>query len=122
MTAVFLKFGDDGRAAMLRGARRLACAMAVTLGPRGSTVLIERMGGGAPRVTKDGVTVADALEEEGRFEQLGLRLVRRAAQRVGEEIGDGTTTTAILACALAAEAQKAAAAGLDLSAVRFGVE
>jgi chaperonin GroEL len=122
MTAVYLKFGDDGRAAMLRGAQRLADAMAVTLGPKGRTVLIEGTGGGAPRVTKDGVTVADALEEEERFEQLGLRLVRRAAQRVGEEIGDGTTTTAVLAYALAAEAQKAAAAGLDLSAVRRSVE
>ncbi len=122
MTAVHLKFGDDGRAAVLRGAGRLVEAMAITLGPKGRTVLIEGIGGAAPRVTKDGVTVADALEEGGRFDQLGLRLIRRAAQRVGEEIGDGTTTTAVLAYALIAEAQKAAAAGLDLSAVRHGVQ
>lgn len=107
---------------MLRGVDRLADAVSVTLGPRGRTVLIEQEDGiGAPRVTKDGVTVADALEEEGRFEQLGLRLVRRAAQRVAEDIGDGTTTTIVLARALAAEGIKSVAAGVDPMALRLAL-
>lgn len=108
---------------MLRGVDRLADAVAVTLGPRGRTVLIEREDGiGAPRITKDGVTVADSLEDAGRFEQLGLRLVRRAAQRVAEDIGDGTTTTIVLARALAAEGIKAVAAGIDPMALRRALE
>lgn len=107
---------------MLRGVDNLADAVAVTLGPGGRTVLIEPEGGiGAPRITKDGVTVADSLEEEGRFEQLGLRLVRRAAQRVAEDIGDGTTTTIVLARALAAEGVKAVAAGIDPMALRLAL-
>ena len=122
MAPVFIKFGDDGRAALLRGVDRLADAVAVTLGPRGRSVLIENGAGRPPRITKDGVTVADALEESGRYEQLGLRIVRRAAQRVGEEIGDGTTTTIVLARALAAEGMKAVAAGLDIVALRRAVE
>ena len=108
---------------MLRGADLLADTVAVTLGPRGRTVLIEAEGGiGAPRVTKDGVTVADTLEVAGRLEQMGLRLVRRAGQRVGEEIGDGTTTTIVLARALASEGLKAVAAGHDPMALRLALQ
>jgi len=108
---------------MMRGVDRLADAVAVTLGPRGRSVVIEAENGqGAPRITKDGVTVADALEEAGRFEQLGLRLVRRAAQRVAEDIGDGTTTTIVLARAIAAEGMKAVAAGLDPMQLRLAIE
>lgn len=107
----------------MRGVDRLADAVAVTLGPRGRSVVIEAEDGqGAPRITKDGVTVADALEEAGRFEQLGLRLVRRAAQRVAEDIGDGTTTTIVLARAIAAEGMKAVAAGLDPMQLRLAIE
>ena len=114
MTIVSIKFALDARLGMMRGVDRLAGAVSVTLGPRGRTVAIEAEDGlGAPRITKDGVTVADALEEAGRFEQLGLRLVRRAAQRVAEDIGDGTTTTIVLARAIAAEGMKAVAAGID---------
>lgn len=123
MAAISIKFGLDARQAMLRGVDRLADAVAVTLGPRGRNVLIEAPDGiGAPRITKDGVTVADALAEEGRFEQLGLRLVRRAAQRVGEDIGDGTTTTIVLARALAAAGMKAVAAGIDPLSLRRALE
>jgi chaperonin GroEL len=123
MSSVSIKFGLEARHAMLRGVDRLADAVAVTLGPRGRTVVIEREDGiGAPRITKDGVTVADSLEETGRFEQLGLRLVRRAAQRVAEDIGDGTTTTIVLARALAAEGVKAVAAGIDPMALRRALE
>ena len=107
----------------MRGVDRLADAVSVTLGPRGRSVVIEAGDGqGAPRITKDGVTVADALEEAGRFEQLGLRLVRRAAQRVAEGIGDGTTTTIVLARAIAAEGMKAVAAGLDPMQLRLAIE
>ena len=123
MSSVSIKFGLDARQAMLRGVDRLTDAVAVTLGPRGRNVLIEAPDGIGPlRITKDGVTVADALAEEGRFEQLGLRLVRRAAQRVGEDIGDGTTTTMVLARALAAGGMKAVAAGIDPLSLRRALE
>ena len=125
MSSVTIKFGLDARQAMLRGVDSLADAVEVTLGPHGRTVLIEQGEGGAgmsPRVTKDGVTVADALEESGRFEQLGMRFVRRAAQRVAEEIGDGTTTTIVLARALIAEGLKAVAAGIDPMVLRRELE
>lgn len=122
MAPVRIMFGNDARAAVLRGVDRLADAVSVTLGPCGRTVLIEREAGGAPRVTRDGVTVAEALEEAGRWEQLGLRLVRRAAQTVGEQVGDGTTTTIVLARALFAEGLKAAAAGHDVMQIRRDLE
>ena len=123
MAPVSIKFGLDAQAAMLRGADLLADTVAVTLGPRGRTVLIEAEDGiGAPRVTKDGVTVADTLEVAGRLEQMGLRLMRRAGQRVGEEIGDGTTTTIVLAHALASEGLKAVAAGYDPMALRLALQ
>ena len=122
MAPVTIAFGADARLAMLQGVARLERAVAVTLGPGGRTVLIEREGGGAPRFTKDGVTVAEALEEEDRWRQLGLRLVRRAAQTVAERAGDGTTTTVVLAHALFAGAVRAAAAGLDVSALRRAFE
>ena len=123
MTIVSIKFALDARLGMMRGVDRLAGAVSVTLGPRGRTVAIEAEDGlGAPRITKDGVTVADAVEEAGRFEQLGLRLVRRAAQRVAEDIGDGTTTTIVLARAIAAEGMKAVAAGIDPMQLRLAIE
>lgn len=125
MSSVSIKFGLDARQAMLRGVDGLADAVEVTLGPCGRTVLIEQGEGGSgvpPRITKDGVTVADALEESGRFEQLGMRFVRRAAQRVAEDIGDGTTTTIVLARALIAEGIKAVAAGIDPMALRRELE
>jgi len=123
MTIVSIKFALDARLGMMRGVDRLADAVSVTLGPRGRTVAIEAEDGqGPPRITKDGVTVADALEEAGRFEQLGLRLVRRAAQRVAEDIGDGTTTTIVLARAIAAEGMKAVAAGIDPMQLRLALE
>ena len=123
MTIVSIKFALDARLGMMRGVDRLADAVSVTLGPRGRTVAIEAEDGqGPPRITKDGVTVADALEEAGRFEQLGLRLVRRAAQRVAEDIGDGTTTTIVLARTIAAEGIKAVAAGIDPMQLRLALE
>ena len=123
MAPVSIKFGLDAQRAMLRGADLLADTVAVMLGPRGRTVLIEaEEGAGAPRVTKDGVLVADTLEVAGRLEQMGVRLVRRAGQRVGEDIGDGTTTTILLARALASEGLKAVAAGYDPMALRLALQ
>lgn len=122
MAPVGIKFGHDARLAMLAGIDRLAAAVAVTLGPGGRTVLIEGEGGGPPRVTKDGVTVAESLEDPGRWAQVGLRLARRAAQTVGERVGDGTTTTVVLAQALAAEGLKAVAAGHDPMALKRALD
>ena len=123
MRTVSIKFALDARLRMMCGVDRLADAVSVTLGPRGRTVVTDTDDGrGAPRITKDGVTVADALEEAGRFEQLGLRLVRRAAQRVAEDVGDGTTTTIVLARAIAAEGMKAVAAGIDPMQLRLAIE
>ncbi len=113
MTTVSLQFGQSAKAAMIGGADQLADAVAATFGPCGRSVLIEQSSGKHPLITRDGVTVADALEADNRIEQIGLRLIRRAAQRVGEEIGDGTTTTIILARALAVEGLKAVEAGID---------
>ena len=113
MTTVSLQSGRSAKAAMISGADKLADAVAVTFGPCGRSVLLEQSNSKHPLVARDGVTVADALEADNRIEQIGLRLIRRAGQRVGEEIGDGTTTTIILARALAAEGLKAVAAGID---------
>ena len=123
MACVSIKFALDARLGMMRGVDRLADAVSVTLGPRGRTVAIEAQDGtGSPIITKDGVTVADALEEADRFDQLGLRLVRRAAQRVAEDIGDGTTTTIVLARAIVAEGLKAVSAGVDPLQLRVALE
>ncbi|MEC7490566.1 MAG: molecular chaperone GroEL [Pseudomonadota bacterium] len=122
MRSVTVKYGRDAKVSMLRGINQLADAVGVTLGPCGRTVLIDRVGEKAPHITRDGLIVADALEVRDRMEQLGLRLVRRAGQRVGEDIGDGTTTTIVLARALAAEGLKAVTAGLSPMALRRGLE
>ena len=117
-----VKYERDAKISMLRGINQLADAVGVTLGPCGRTVLIDRIGEKAPHITRDGLIVADALEVRDRMEQLGLRLVRRAGQRVGEEIGDGTTTTMVLARALAAEGLKAVTAGFSPMTLRTRLE
>ena len=118
-----MKFGLEAQAAMVRGVNLLADTVAVTLGPGGRLVLVEAAkGSGPPRITKDGVAVADALQVGGPMEQMGLRLVRRAGQRVGEEIGDGTTTTILLARALVLEGLAAVAAGYDVMALRHALQ
>ena len=121
MASVSIKFGLDAQN-MLRGAEFLADTVAVTLGCAGECADRSKDGTAAPRVTKDGVTVADTLEVAGRHEQMGLRLMRRAGQRVGEEIGDGTSTTIVLARALAAEGLRAVAAGHDPMALRLALQ
>ena len=106
---------------MLRGIDLLADAVSVTFGPCGRTVLIEGSGASGPRVVRAGATVADALDPPGRFERIGLRLLRRAAQRVGEDLGDGTTTVVVLARAIAAGMLRAVAAGIDATALQRAV-
>ena len=106
---------------MLRGIDLLADAVSVTFGPCGRTVLIEGRDASGPRVVRAGATVADALDPPGRFERAGLRLLRRAAQRVGEELGDGTTTVVVLARAIAVGAFRAVAAGIDATALQRAV-
>lgn len=106
---------------MLRGIDLLADAVSVTFGPCGRTVLVEGRDSSGPRVVRAGAAVADALDPPGRFERMGLRLLRRAAQRVGEDFGDGTTTVVVLARAIAAGALRAVAAGIDATALQRAV-
>jgi chaperonin GroEL len=116
-----IKFGVDGRAALLKGVDKLADAVAVTLGPRGRNVLIEQTYG-SPKITKDGVTVAKSITLEDKFENLGARLVQDVANRANEEAGDGTTTATVLARAIFAEGVKNVAAGCNPMDLRRGVQ
>lgn len=113
-----IRIGDSAATRMLAGMRLLARTAAVTLGPRGRHVAIEHPAGLAPRMTKDGVSVARALALEDQEAELGLRLLREAASAVSEEAGDGTTTAIILACDLATRCLRARIAGIDPLAIR----
>jgi chaperonin GroEL len=101
-----LKFNEDARAAMKRGIDKLAEAVKMTLGPRGRAVVIEK-GYGAPQVTFDGVTVAKEIELENKFENLGAELIKQAADKTNDNVGDGTTTSVVLAHAMIDEGEKA---------------
>ena len=107
-----LEFGDSAREKIQRGVNVLADAVKVTMGPRGQNVLIER-DSGPPHLTKDGVTVAQAIDLRDRFENLGAQLVKEAAQRSAEIAGDGTTTSTVLAQFLYNEGLKMVAAGFE---------
>ena len=106
---------------MLRGIDLLADVVSVTFGPCGRTVLIEGRNASAPCIARTGATVADALDPPGRFERIGLRLLRRAAQRVAEDMGDGTTTVVVLARAIAVGTHRAVAAGIDAVALQRAI-
>ncbi len=121
MPAKDLVFHQAAREAILRGVHALADAVAVTLGPAGRTVAIERSFG-APLVTKDGASVAKEIELEGRLENLGAQLVREVAARTSDEAGDGTTTATLLARALVDEGLKLVAAGHDPMALKRGID
>ncbi len=121
MPAKDLVFHQAAREAILRGVHALADAVAVTLGPAGRTVAIERSFG-APMVTKDGASVAKEIELEGRLENLGAQLVREVAARTSDEAGDGTTTATLLARALVDEGLKLVAAGHDPMALKRGID
>jgi chaperonin GroEL len=121
MAAKEVKFAQDAREKMLRGVDILANAVKVTLGPKGRNVVLEKSFG-APRVTKDGVTVAKEIELEDRFENMGAQMVREVASKTSEQAGDGTTTATVLAHAIVREGAKAVAAGANPMDLKRGVD
>jgi chaperonin GroEL len=121
MAAKDVKFGGDARARMLRGVDILADAVKVTLGPKGRNVVIDKAFG-APRITKDGVTVAKEIELADKFENMGAQMVREVAVKTGDLAGDGTTTATVLAQAIVREGAKAVAAGMNPMDLRRGID
>jgi chaperonin GroEL len=121
MAAKDVKFSSDAREKLLRGVDILANAVKVTLGPKGRNVVIEKSFG-APRITKDGVTVAKEIELEDKFENLGAQLVREVASKTNDLAGDGTTTATVLAQAIVKEGAKAVAAGMNPMDLKRGID
>ena len=116
-----LKFGTEARNKMLEGIDILANAVKVTLGPKGRNVILNKSYG-APRITKDGVTVAKEIELEDRFENMGAQMVREVASKTNDEAGDGTTTATVLAQAIVREGCKAVAAGMNPMDLKRGID
>ena len=121
MAAKDVRFGPDARDRILRGVDILANAVKVTLGPKGRNVVIEKSFG-APRITKDGVTVAKEIELSDKFENLGAQLIREVASKTNDLAGDGTTTATVLAQSIVREGVKAVAAGLNPMDLRRGID
>jgi chaperonin GroEL len=121
MAAKEVKFASDAREKMLRGVDTLANAVKVTLGPKGRNVVIEKSFG-APRITKDGVTVAKEIELEDKFENMGAQMVREVAQKTNDQAGDGTTTATVLAHGIVKEGAKAVAAGMNPMDLKRGID
>src|ERR1700710_2046643 len=121
MAAKDVKFGADAREKMLRGIDILADAVQVTLGPKGRNVVIEKSFG-APRTTKDGVTVAKEIELSDKFENMGAQMVREVASKTNDAAGDGTTTATVLARAIVREGSKAVAAGMNPMDLKRGIQ
>jgi len=121
MAAKEVKFDAEAREKMLRGVDVLANAVKVTLGPKGRNVVIEKSFG-APRTTKDGVTVAKEIELEDKFENMGAQMVREVASKTNDEAGDGTTTATVLAQSIVREGAKAVAAGMNPMDLKRGVD
>ena len=121
MAAKDVKFSSEAREKMLRGVDTLANAVKVTLGPKGRDVVIEKSFG-APRITKDGVTVAKEIELEDKFENMGAQMVREVASKTSDVAGDGTTTATVLAQAIVREGAKAVAAGMNPMDLKRGVD
>jgi chaperonin GroEL len=121
MAAKEVKFSSDARDRMLRGVDILANAVKVTLGPKGRNVVLDKSFG-APRITKDGVTVAKDIELEDKFENMGAQMVREVASKTNDLAGDGTTTATVLAQAIVREGAKAVAAGMNPMDLKRGID
>jgi chaperonin GroEL len=121
MAAKEIKFGRTAREKMLRGVDILADAVRVTLGPKGRNVIIDKSFG-APRITKDGVSVAKEIELEDKFENMGAQMVREVASKTNDIAGDGTTTATVLAAAIVREGAKAVAAGMNPMDLKRGID
>ncbi|HEY5379445.1 MAG TPA: chaperonin GroEL [Pseudolabrys sp.] len=121
MAAKEVKFSVDARDRMLRGVEILANAVKVTLGPKGRNVVLDKSYG-APRITKDGVTVAKEIELEDKFENMGAQMVREVAQKTNDLAGDGTTTATVLAAAIVREGAKSVAAGMNPMDLKRGID
>ena len=121
MAAKDVKFSTDARQRMLHGCDILANAVRVTLGPKGRNVVLEKSFG-APRITKDGVTVAKEIELSDRFENMGAQMLREVASKTSDEAGDGTTTATVLAQAIVREGAKAVAAGMNPMDLKRGID
>jgi chaperonin GroEL len=121
MAAKDVKFGSDARERMLRGVDILANAVKVTLGPKGRNVVLDKSFG-APRITKDGVTVAKDIELPDKFENMGAQMVKEVASKTSDLAGDGTTTATVLAQAIVREGAKAVAAGINPMDLKRGID
>ena len=121
MAAKEVKFSTDARTRMLKGVTILADAVKVTLGPKGRNVVLDKSFG-APRITKDGVTVAKEIELSDKFENMGAQMVREVASKTNDVAGDGTTTATILAAAIVREGAKSVAAGMNPMDLKRGVD
>src|SRR5215471_1634100 len=120
MAAKDVKFSAEARERMLRGIDILANAVRVTLGPKGRNVVLDKSFG-APRITKDGVTVAKEIELEDKFENMGAQMVREVAQKTNDTAGDGTTTATVLAASIVKEGAKSVAAGMNPMDLKRGI-
>src|SRR6202042_3535323 len=121
MAAKEVRFSGDARDKMLRGVDVLANAVRVTLGPKGRNVILDKSFG-APRITKDGVTVAKEIELEDKFENMGAQMVREVASKTNDTAGDGTTTATVLAHSIVKEGAKAVAAGMNPMDLKRGID
>src|SRR5918999_1751194 len=121
MSAKEVKFSTEAREKMLRGVDILADAVKVTLGPKGRNVVLDKSFG-APRITKDGVTVAKEIELEDKFENMGAQMVREVASKTNDVAGDGTTTATVLAHAIVKEGAKSVAAGMNPMDLKRGID
>src|SRR6202040_2754127 len=121
MAAKEVRLGTDARERMLRGIDTLTDAVRVTLGPKGRNVVLDKSFG-APRVTKDGVTVAKEIELEDKFENMGAQMGREVASKTSAVAGDGTTTAAVLAASIVKEGAKSVAAGMNPMDLKRGID
>ncbi|MEO1564202.1 MAG: TCP-1/cpn60 chaperonin family protein, partial [Pseudomonadota bacterium] len=121
MAAKDVKFSTEARNKMLEGVNVLADAVKVTLGPKGRNVVLDKSFG-APRITKDGVSVAKEIELEGKFENMGAQMVKEVASRTNDTAGDGTTTATVLAQAIVKEGMKSVAAGMNPMDLKRGID